>query len=92
MTAWRTAFYKVYYPQEFYSVLLTYHATVYDIWLMTLDPEAIAFRLENLLNNLTSYKNSEKELFSIIKVLEELNKEKKRLQKVVEEGKISREA
>src|SRR6266511_1777221 len=68
MTACRTAFYKVYYPQEFYSSLLTYHTTVYDLWLMTLDPVAITFRLDGLLQNLTSYKNSEKELLSIIKV------------------------
>jgi DNA polymerase III alpha subunit (gram-positive type) len=78
-TAWRTAFYKVYYPKEFYSVLLTCHATVYDIWLMTLDPAAIIFRLESLLNTLNNYKNSEKELLSIIKVLEELEKEKKKI-------------
>lgn len=91
MTAWRTAFYKAYYPQEFYSVLLTYHATVYDIWLMTLDPAAIIFRLENLLGSLTNYKNSEKELLSIVKVLKELDKEKKRLQKIIEEEKFSRE-
>src|SRR6185369_11996447 len=81
MTAWRTAFYKVYHPQEFYSVLLTYHATVYDIWLMTLDPATIKLRLDNLLSNLANYKSNEKELLSIIKVFEELNKEKKRLQK-----------
>ena len=31
MTAWRTAYYKVYYPEAFYSVLLTYHAAVYDL-------------------------------------------------------------
>ena len=91
MTAWRAAFYKVYHPQKFYSVLLTYHATVYDIWLMTLNPDAINFRLDNLVNSLASYKSSEKELLSIIKVLEELNKEKKRLQKIVEEEKMSRE-
>lgn len=83
MTAWRTAFYKVYYPKEFYSVLLTYHATVYDIWLMTLDPAAITFRLESLLSSLENYKNSEKELLSIIKVFEELNKEKKRTKKII---------
>ena len=50
---------------------------------MTLNPEAITFRLESLLSNLANYKNSEKELLSIIKVFEELNKEKKRMQKVV---------
>jgi DNA polymerase III alpha subunit (gram-positive type) len=79
MTAWRAAFYKLYHPQEFFSVLLTYHTTIYDIWLMTLDPEAITFRLDSLMNS--SNKNSEKELLSIIKVFEELNKEKKRLEK-----------
>src|SRR4051812_13293274 len=92
MTAWRAAFYKIYHPQEFYSILLTYHATIYDIWLMTLDPAAIIFRLENLLSSLNVYKSSEKELLSIIKVLEELNKEKKRLQKITDEVKISRES
>ena len=84
MTAWRTAFYKLYHPQAFFSVLLTHHATIYDIWLMTLDKSAINFRLMNLLNSSTtsSYKNNEKELLSIIKVLEELNKEKKRIQRI----------
>ncbi|CAG8834971.1 12302_t:CDS:2, partial [Racocetra persica] len=71
----------IYHPQEFYSVLLTYHTAVYDIWLMTLDPVAITFRLDSLLGSLSSYKNSEKELLSIIKVFEELNKEKKRMEK-----------
>lgn len=79
MTAWRAAYYKFYHPQEFFSVLLTYHTTIYDIWLMTLDPEAITFRLDSLMTS--SNKNSEKELLSIIKVFEELNKEKKRLEK-----------
>jgi len=51
---------------------------------MTLDSAAVTFRLEDLLSNLTVYKNSEKELFSVIKVLEELNKERKRMQKTVE--------
>lgn len=78
-TAWRAAFYKVYYPQEFYSVLLTCHATVYDIWLMTLEPATITFRLDNLLSNPFNYKNNEKELLSIIKVLEELEKETKKI-------------
>jgi len=87
MTAWRTTFYKLYYPQVFFSVLLTHHATIYDIWLMTLDKNAINFRLMSLLNssNTSSYKNNEKELLSIIKVLEELDKEKKRTQKISEE-------
>jgi hypothetical protein len=58
---------------------------------MTLNPDAITFRLDNLVGSLSSYKSSEKELLSIIKVLEELNKEKKRLQKIVEEEKMSRE-
>ncbi|CAG8756401.1 26235_t:CDS:2 [Racocetra persica] len=66
------------FVREFYSVLLTCHATVYDIWLMTLDPAAIIFRLESLLENPLNYKNNEKELLSIIRVLEELAKEKKR--------------
>jgi len=92
MTAWRTAFYKVYHPQEFYSVLLTYHTAVYDIWLMTLDPAVISFRLDNLLGSLTNYKNSEKELLSIIKVFEELNKEKRRMEKLVKGQKISENA
>lgn len=76
ITAWRTAYYKTYFPQQFYSVLLTYHATVYDIWLMTFDSQAITFRLEGLLKTLNTAKNSEKELLSIIKVLEQLNKDK----------------
>jgi len=88
MTAWRTAYYKLYYPQEFYSVLLTYHTDVYDIWLMTLDSVAITFRLDGLLGNLTNYKNSEKELLSIIKVFEELNKEKRRLERTTKGKKI----
>jgi hypothetical protein len=46
---------------------------------MTLDPETITFRLDSLMTS--SNKNSEKELLSIIKVFEELNKEKKRLEK-----------
>jgi hypothetical protein len=50
---------------------------------MTLDKNAINFRLMNLLSSSTtsSYKNNEKELLSIIKVLEELNKEKKRIKR-----------
>ncbi|CAG8732090.1 3148_t:CDS:2, partial [Ambispora leptoticha] len=55
---------------------------------MTLDPVAIAFRLDNLLGSLTNYKNSEKELLSIIKVFEELNKEKKRMEKTTNGKKI----
>ncbi|MEG7978840.1 MAG: hypothetical protein NY202_02870 [Mollicutes bacterium UO1] len=50
---------------------------------MTLDPDAIKFRLDNLLSTLTNYKNSEKELLSIIKVFEELNKEKRRMEKTM---------
>lgn len=76
MTAWRTAFYKVYYPKDFYLVLLACHATVYDIWLMTLDSKAINFHLEQLL--VGTKKNDIKELISIIRVLEEIKKEKKR--------------
>src|ERR1700731_2746137 len=56
---------------------------------MTLDPAAITFRLDNLLSTLANYKNSEKELLSIIKVFEELNKEKRRMEKTVKGGKIS---
>ena len=87
MTAWRTAFYKLYYPREFYSVLLTYHATIYDLWLMNFNYETISFRLENLLNNPSNYKNNEKELLSTIRVLEEFEKEKKKtsFQKEIEE-------
>ena len=58
---------------------------------MTLDPAAATIRLEDLLSNLTVYKNSEKELFSIIKVLEELNKERKRMQKTIDGRKNFRE-
>jgi len=50
---------------------------------MTLNPETINFRLEGLLANPLNYKNNEKELLSIIKVFEELNKEKRRLEKTV---------
>jgi DNA polymerase III alpha chain len=73
-TAWRTAYYKVHHPQEFYSVLLTYHVAVHDIWLMTFDLESINFRIDNLLGTISKAKNSEKELLSIIKVLQELIK------------------
>src|SRR5581483_2263332 len=66
MTSCTTAFYKLSYPQIFYSVLLTYHDTIYDIWLMTLEPAAINFRLVGLSNNLNTYQNNEKELLSII--------------------------
>lgn len=45
---------------------------------MTLNPTTITFRLENLLDNPFNYKNNEKELLSIIKVLKELAKENKR--------------
>ena len=74
-TAWRTAYYKVHHPIEFYSVLLTYHAVVHDIWLMTWEPKTINFRIEKLFESLGKTKNSEKELLSILKVLKELNKE-----------------
>jgi DNA polymerase III alpha subunit (gram-positive type) len=74
-TAWRTAYYKVYHPVEFYSVLLTYHAVVHDIWLMTWEPKTINFRIEKLFESIGKAKNSEKELLSILKVLKELNKE-----------------
>jgi len=50
---------------------------------MTLNPETINFRLEGLLANPLNYKNNEKELLSIIKVFEELYKEKRRLEKTV---------
>jgi hypothetical protein len=73
-TAWRTAYYKVHYPQEFYSVLLTYHVAVHDIWLMTFNAESINFRINNLLETVGRAKNSEKELLSIVKVLQELIK------------------
>lgn len=55
-------------------MLLTYHVTVHDIWLMTFDPASINFRLEKLLETVGKAKNSEKELLSIIKVLQELIK------------------
>lgn len=74
-TAWRTAYYKVHHPIEFYSVLLTYHAVVHDIWLMTWEPKTVNFRIEKLLESIGKTKNSEKELLSILKVLRELNKE-----------------
>ncbi|CAG8701204.1 17577_t:CDS:2 [Racocetra fulgida] len=45
---------------------------------MTLRPHAIAFRLKNLSENPLNYKNSEKELVSIIRVLQELIKEEER--------------
>jgi hypothetical protein len=41
---------------------------------MTFDPESINFRIEKLLESLGKAKNSEKELVSIIKVLQELIK------------------
>jgi len=56
---------------------------------MTLNPETINFRLEGLLTNPLNYKNSEKELLSIIKVFEELNKEKRRLERTTKGKKIS---
>jgi len=56
---------------------------------MTLEPVAITFRLDNLVRNLNNYKNSEKELLSIIKVFEELNKEKRRMEKTTKGKKIS---
>jgi hypothetical protein len=49
---------------------------------MNLNPEAISFRLDNLLENISLYKNYQKDLFSIIKVLEELNKEIKKNKKM----------
>ena len=59
---------------------------------MTLDPTAITFRLDNLLGSLNNYKNSEKELLSIIKVFEELNKEKRRMGKLTKGQKDSENA
>ena len=59
---------------------------------MTLDPTAFTFRLDNLLGSLNNYKNSEKELLSIIKVFEELNKEKRRMEKLVKGQKNSENA
>src|ERR1700748_3032788 len=54
---------------------------------MTLDNSTINFHLENLLSSLSSYKSNEKELLSIIKVLEELSKDKRRMQKIISEEK-----
>jgi len=41
---------------------------------MTFDPASVNFRIENLLESLGKAKNSEKELLSIVKVLQELVK------------------
>lgn len=76
MTAWRTAYYKVYFPEIFYSVLLTYHASIYDVWLMTCDTKkSIPFHLIKILENLDSLKTSRKDFISIAKVLIKLGKE-----------------
>lgn len=76
MTAWRTAYYKVYFPEVFYSVLLTHHANIYDVWLMTCDTKkSIPFRLIGILESLDSLKASRKEFISIAKVLLKLGKE-----------------
>jgi len=56
---------------------------------MTLKPETINFRLEGLLDNPLNYKNNEKELLSIIKVFEELSKEKRRMERTAKGKKIS---
>ena len=56
---------------------------------MTLNPETINFRLEGLLDNPLNYKNNEKELLSIIKVFEELSKEKRRMERTTKGKKIS---
>lgn len=85
MTAWRVAFYKLNYPKEFYSVLLTHHVTIYDIWLMSLNYSIINFRLEKLLEEVENYKNNAKELLSIMIVLRELEKiRKKNLEKNIQ--------
>lgn len=73
MTAWRSAFYKVYYPQEFYSIVLTYHTVIHDILLMSLEDKNVRFRLNNLLENIDVYKNSFKEVVSITKVLRKMS-------------------
>jgi DNA polymerase III subunit alpha, Gram-positive type len=76
MTAWRTAYYKVYFPEVFYSVLLTYHASIYDVWLMTCDTKkSIPFHLIKILEKLDSLKTSKKDFISIAKVLIKLGKE-----------------
>lgn len=80
MTAWRTAYYKVYFPEAFYSILLTHHSSVYDIWLMTFDTDkSIPFRLNKLLDSLETLKISRKEFISISKVLLKLSKEEPNL-------------
>jgi len=42
---------------------------------MTWEPKTVSFRIERLFESIGRTKNSEKELFSILKVLRELNKE-----------------
>jgi hypothetical protein len=48
---------------------------------MNLNPDTITFRINELLNNVSTYKNYQKDLVSIIKVLGEFNKEIKKVQK-----------
>ncbi|WNE41953.1 MAG: DNA polymerase III PolC-type [Mycoplasmataceae bacterium] len=86
MTAWRTAYYKVYFPEVFYSILLTYHATVYDIWLMSFDTKkTIPFHLNKIIDSLETLKASRKEFISISKVLIKLAKEEPDLKDFVDE-------
>src|SRR2546429_7493190 len=42
---------------------------------MTWEPKTVSFRIERLFESIGRTKNSEKQLFSILKVLRELNKE-----------------
>ena len=77
-TAWQSAFYKVYYKEEFYSVLLTHHATLYDIWLMSLKSETIIFYLQGLVDSIDEKINNRRDLISIIKVLQDLLKKAKK--------------
>lgn len=78
MTAWRTAYYKAYFPEQFYSVIFTHHTSVYDIWLMTFDTDrSIPLRMFSLLDNLESFKNAKKDFISLCKVLLKTSKENK---------------
>ncbi len=73
MMAFRVAYYKVYYPLEFYATYFTVRADAFDIAYATGGADAVLRRIKDMRKNENDLEQKQKDLLTILEVVYEMN-------------------